>query len=248
MEMNLRCVIVDDEPLAREILEDYVARVPYLELAGSFDTGLAALTFLQSHPVELLLLDIQMPELTGMQLLKVLPSPQPAVVLTTAYDQYALEGYALAVTDYLLKPIAFDRFLQAAQRVFASNSTAKSSVSNPATPLPSASRTEPDFLFVKTEHRMQRVLLKDLLFIAGMKDYLVLHTTQGKIMTLQNFKHFEERLPPDQFARVHKSYLVALSQIEQIERSRIQIGKEMIPISDTYRERFMELLQQQGLI
>ena len=244
MGMTLRTVIIDDEPLAREILEDYVARVPYLEAVASFDNGLAALNYLQQNEVDLLLLDIQMPELTGLQLLKVLPKA-PAVILTTAYDQYALEGYALEVTDYLLKPIAFDRFLQATQRVLKQRAPQATSIPT-ATPAPKPE--SPDFLFVKTEHRMQRVALADLQFIAGMKDYLVLHTAQGKLMTLQNFKYFEERLPNHRFARVHKSYLVAIGQIEQIERSRITIGEHLIPISDTYREPFMALLEEQGLL
>ncbi|HAP62159.1 MAG TPA: DNA-binding response regulator [Cytophagales bacterium] len=244
--MTLRCVIIDDEPLAREILEDYAKRAPFLEVVATFDNGLAALTYLSSHPVDVLFLDIQMPELTGMQLLKVLPSPHPAVILTTAYDQYALEGYALQVTDYLLKPIAFDRFLQAAQRAL--QVSAKQDVAPPVSVVAPAASSEPDFLFVKTEHRMQRVLLDDLQYIEGMKDYLMLHTRVGKVMTLQNFKYFEDRLPAERFARVHKSYLVSIPHIEQIERNRITIGEQLIPISETYRERFMELLKQQGWV
>ncbi|MEL6536170.1 MAG: response regulator transcription factor [Bacteroidota bacterium] len=245
--MTIRCVIIDDEPLAREILEDYAERVPFLELVATFDNGLAALTYLSAHTVDVLFLDIQMPELTGMQLLKVLPSPQPAVILTTAYDQYALEGYALQVTDYLLKPIAFDRFLQAAQRAF-QNSTKQEVEPVPTGVAPPKGGTEPEFLFVKTEHRMQRVMLADLQYIEGMKDYLMLHTRSGKLMTLQNFRYFEDRLPAERFVRVHKSYMVSIPHIEQIERSRITIGDQLIPISDTYRDRFMDLLKTQGLL
>lgn len=244
MEVNLRCIIIDDEPLAREILEDYAARVPYLEVVGTFETGLAALSYLQSNTVDLIFLDIQMPELTGMQLLKVLKDP-PAVVLTTAYDQYAIEGYALEVTDYLLKPIAFDRFLQAAQKVLRRLSSPIPDAAIPVVQEPLAAG--PEFLFVKTEHRLQRVMLDELLYIEGMKDYLMLHTRQGKLMTLQNFKYFQDRLPTERFARVHKSYLVAIGQIEQIERSRLSIGKALIPISETYREPFFKLLEAQGL-
>lgn len=222
--MKINCIIIEDEPLARQRLEEYARKVPFLHLLHAFDNALEALGFLRSQPVDLLLLDIRMDELSGIQLLEALPR-RPEVILCTAFEQYALKGFELQVADYLLKPFSFERFLQAVLRVH-DRLLAKD-------PPP-----EPSFLFIKTEYRLQKVLLEALLFIEGMRDYRRLHCTEGNIMTLETFGELEAKLPERLFCRVHKSYLVALGKIESVERDRIRIGRELIPVSDTYRQEF----------
>jgi len=226
--MKMNCIIVEDEPLAKLRLEEYVQKVPFLHLLHSFDNGLEAIGCLQWEPVDLLLLDVQMDELSGIQLLESLPH-RPEVILCTAFEQYALKGYELQVADYLLKPFSFERFLQAVLRV---------QEKLPAKNQPPA----PAFLFIKTEHRLQKVLLDELLFIEGMRDYRRLHCVGGKIMTLETFRELEAKLPERLFCRVHKSYLVALGKIESVERDRIRIGKELIPVSETYKQQFYRLI------
>ena len=239
----MTCVILDDEPLALDLLADYCAQVPGLELQAQFDDALAGLAYLQDNPVDLVFLDIHMPRLTGVQLAQLLPQPGPRIIFTTAYDQYAVRSYELNASDYLLKPIAFERFVQAVQKV-------RQQLQAPATPgtVPSATTapTEPvaaDAMFVKNEHRLQRVAFDDLLYIEGMKEYLMLYTTTGKVLTLQSFRRVEEVLPPDRFARIHKSYLVALSHIEHVERGKVQVAGRLLPIGDTYRESFNALIK-----
>lgn len=226
--MKMNCIIVEDEPLAKLRLEEYVQKVPFLHLLKSFDNGLDAIGYLQREPVDLLLLDVQMDELSGIQLLESLPH-RPEVILCTAFEQYALKGYELQVADYLLKPFSFERFLQAVLRV---------QDKLPAKNQPPA----PAFLFIKTEHRLQKVLLDELLFIEGMRDYRRLHCVAGKIMTPETFRELEAKLPERLFCRVHKSYLVALGKIESVERDRIRIGKELIPVSETYKQHFYRLI------
>lgn len=237
--MTLSCIVVDDEPLAVSKLQDYIERVPFLQCKESFTNGLKAFEYLRTHTVDLIFLDIQMPELTGIQLLKVLQN-KPAVILTTAYSEYALEGYELEITDYLLKPISFDRFLKAVNKINPGNTTGES---KGATGEPSA-----DFIFVKTEYKLQKVMLKSILYVEGMKDYLRIHTVEKPLMTLMSFQQLQELLPPDQFVRVHKSYLIAIDKIDTIERKSVVIQKKLIPISDTYYEGFLSLLKERRMM
>lgn len=222
--MAITCIIIEDEPLARRKLEQYVEKVPFLQLLHSFESALEAIDFLRKDSVDLLLLDIRMDDLTGIDLLEALPQ-RPEVIICSAYEQYALKGFELRVTDYLLKPFSFERFL-----------TAVLTVQNKLTV--STQKPAPEFVFIKTEHRLQRVELDEILFVEGMGDYRQVHCRQRKILTLETFGDLEAKLPNHLFCRVHKSYLVALSKIESIERERIKIGNEMIPISDTYRQQF----------
>ncbi|SES84178.1 LytR/AlgR family response regulator transcription factor [Hymenobacter actinosclerus] len=244
----MTCVILDDEPLALDLLADYCAQVPGLKLVGQFDDALAALAFLQDNPVDVVFLDIHMPRLTGVQLAQLLPQPGPRIVFTTAYDQYAVRSYELSAADYLLKPIAFERFVQAVQRV-RQQLSATSTGAAPPTPTavaeaaPAAAAAPDDAMFVKNEHRLQRVAFDDLLYIEGMKEYLMLYTTTGKVLTLQSFRRLEEVLPPERFARIHKSFLVALSRIEHVERGKVQVAGRLLPIGDTYRESFNALIK-----
>ncbi|UPL48554.1 LytR/AlgR family response regulator transcription factor [Hymenobacter sublimis] len=245
----MTCAILDDEPLALDLLADYCAQVPGLELKGQFDDALAGLAFLQDNPVDVVFLDIHMPRLTGVQLAQLLPQPGPRIVFTTAYDQYAVRSYELNAVDYLLKPIAFERFVQAVQKV---RQHLAAPAPAPAAAPPAASAeahpVAPDAMFVKNEHRLQRVAFDDILYIEGMKEYLMIYTTTGKVLTLQSFRRVEEVLPPDRFARIHKSYLVALSRIEHVERGKVQVAGRLLPIGDTYRDSFTNLIKAYNLL
>ena len=240
----MTCVILDDEPLALDLLADYCAQVPGLELKAQFDDALAGLAYLQDNPVDVVFLDVHMPRLTGVQLAQLLPQPGPRIVFTTAYDQYAVRSYELNAADYLLKPIAFERFVQAVQKVRQQLQAASVPGAAPVfTAAAPAESVAADAMFVKNEHRLQRVAFDDLLYIEGMKEYLMLYTTTGKVLTLQSFRRVEEVLPPDRFARIHKSYLVALSHIEHVERGKVQVAGRLLPIGDTYRESFNALIK-----
>ncbi|RIV18720.1 DNA-binding response regulator [Fibrisoma montanum] len=237
----LRTIVVDDEPLALTILGDYVGKVPFLELVGTTTSPIAALQRVQAGEVDVVLLDIQMPELTGIQFLKIVGN-RCRIILTTAYSEYALDGYEHDVVDYLLKPISFERFYRAVQKLLPGPGAVSHPEPRQPTEVAPAAEGIPDFIFVKTEYRLQRVDLSDVLYAEGLKDYVSLYTGQPanptRLLTLQTMKHLEEKLPVSRFVRVHKSYIVALNRIESIERNRIYIGKAVIPIGDTYRDEF----------
>ena len=237
----IRCLVVDDEPLALDILEDYISKVPFLTLVKTTTSAIEGLSLVQSDAIDLVFLDVQMPELTGIQFLKII-NGKCDVILTTAYSQYALDGYELDVVDYLLKPIAFDRFYKAAQKVLQNSGN----TNLPAPDVLSVQKNH-DFIFVKTEHKIQKIYLDDILYIEGLKDYISIFTRSERIITLQNMKKMEESLPSKSFIRVHKSYIIALGKIESIERSRIQIGEKIIPIGDTYREYFFKQIENKNI-
>jgi len=242
----IRCLVVDDEHLALHILEDYIAKVPFLEHVKSFTNPIEALTLVQQGNIDLVFLDVQMPELTGMQFLKI-ANGRAKVILTTAYPQYALEGYELDVVDYLLKPIAFDRFFKAVQKAQGIIRPTVTEVKfEPVQQLPQSDFSN-DFIFVKTEHKIQKVYLKDILFIEGLKDYISIFTPEERIITLQNMKKMEDALPEKHFIRVHKSYIISLNKIDSIERSRIWIGDKIIPVGDTYREEFFKIIDGKNI-
>lgn len=237
----IRCLVVDDEPLALDILEDYINKVPFLSLVKTTTSAIEGLSLVQSGAIDLVFLDVQMPELTGIQFLKII-NGKCDVILTTAYSQYALDGYELDVVDYLLKPIAFDRFYKAAQKVLQNSHHSNTLVVE----APTVPKTH-DFIFVKTEHKIQKIYLDDILYIEGLKDYISIFTKTERIITLQNMKKMEESLPEKSFIRVHKSYIIALAKIESIERSRIQIGDKIIPIGDTYRDYFFKQIEDKNI-
>lgn len=229
--MKISCIIIEDEPLATEKIVAFVKRMPSLNLLGTFDNALLAIDFIDENTVDLIFLDIQMPELTGIEFLEAIQT-SAQVIITTAYSEYALKGYELSVTDYLLKPYAFGRFVQAIAKV------------KERCQLSQQMNNDKKFIFVKTEYRVEKVDLDDILYIEGMRDYLRLVTVGENIMTLQRFKAYENYLPKDRFIRVHKSYMVALDKIESIERNRIKIGDKRIAISETYKESFNQLLNR----
>jgi two-component system LytT family response regulator len=222
------CIIIEDEPLALEKTKDFVNKVPFLHLSATFDNALTGLTYLNNNKVDLLFLDINMDELTGIELLES-TKINSQVIITTAYQEYALKGYELQITDYLLKPFTFNRFLQAVNK-------AQENI------VRYASEAQPEFIFVKTENRLEKIMLNDIVYIEGMRDYRRIHTIDKKVMTLQNFSEFEILIPSGIVCRVHKSYMVSLNKIESIERSRIKIADQLIPISETYKETFFQLI------
>lgn len=233
----IRCLVVDDEPLALDIIADYIAKVPELTLSATTTNAIEGIGLVQQGLIDLVFLDVQMPELTGMQFLKII-NGKCDVILTTAYPQYALEGYELNVIDYLLKPIAFDRFYKSIQKVINQKINGYPKTSPMEVP-PAVSKTN-DFIFVKTEHKIQRIDYNDILYIEGLKDYISIFTYNERVIILQNMKKMEDTLPEERFIRVHKSYIVAIEKIESIERGRISLKDKRIPIGDTYREAFFK--------
>ncbi|HEY4786785.1 MAG TPA: LytTR family DNA-binding domain-containing protein [Bacteroidales bacterium] len=222
--MQINCIVIEDEPLAVKKLTGFINKIEYLKLSKTFDNAIEAISYLKENSVELIFLDIQMEEFTGIQFLETIKQ-RPKVIITTAYDKYAIKGYELDVADYLLKPFTFERFVIAVEKVYHTLAEKLKPVSG-------------DYIFVKTEYRLEKIKVSEILYVEGMDEYLRIVTEEKKIMTLQNFKSMEEILPKDNFIRVHKSYLVAIDKIESIERNRIKIRKMLIPISDTYKERF----------
>lgn len=237
MKEKLTCFIIDDEPLAQEILEAYIVKVPFLELKGVFSSPLEATGFLEKVKPDLLFLDINMPDLDGLSFIPML-NPRPMIILTTAYDQYAVKAFDLEVKDYFLKPISFERFYKGVLRLYQ-----EQSIRPEKKALEAERKCEPDYIFLKVGHRLQKVAIADIFFVEGMKDYLRLHTSEDKIMTLLSFAKIEELLPPPDFARVHRSFLVAIDKIDHIEKNRIWIANQVIPISDTYADAFYKLLK-----
>lgn len=236
--MKLNCVIVEDEPLARNLMVEYVRKVPSLNLIEACSSPLAAIEVLRSNPVDLLFLDVQMPELTGISLLKVLQK-KPLVILTTAYSEYAMEGYELDVADYLLKPITFERFLRAVDKV----TQRLEGKQTPPVDKPAVDAGN-QFVFVKDGTKLVKVQLSDILYIEGLKDYVSIHTKQQKIVSLQRMKALEEQLPSNEFIRIHNSYIVALKAIEVVHRGEVQVGGALLPIGETFKKSFREFIEK----
>ncbi|HEY4196406.1 MAG TPA: LytTR family transcriptional regulator DNA-binding domain-containing protein [Mucilaginibacter sp.] len=236
--MSIRCIIIDDKPLAIDILADYAKKIFFLELVATATNPIEGLSIIREQKIDLVFLDIQMPELTGLQFMKI-AGKQCKVILTTAYSEYALDGFENDVIDYLLKPIAFDRFYRAAEKALQLIGNGQEQGT-----LKPTDRQPLEYLFVKTEHRIQKVNLKDVLFIEGLQNYISIHTNTERILSLQPLKKMEEALPEKEFVRVHKSYIVALRHITAIERSRIFIGDAVIPVGDSYRDRFYGIVDK----
>ncbi|MEO0552198.1 MAG: LytTR family DNA-binding domain-containing protein [Bacteroidota bacterium] len=228
--MNLKCIVIDDEPYARDLLSDYIEKLPFLELCGCYSSGLDALSVVKQEQVDLVFLDIQMPDITGIDFLKALTNP-PKVIFTTAHAEYALDGYELNVLDYLLKPFDFNRFVKAVDKAFAAY---------PAHSLSTEENNSADYLFVKDGRNIVRLAFSDILFVKGLKDYVKIKTEQGQIISLLTLKGLEEKLPSNRFIRVHNSYIVSIEKIETIIKNKIKIGNHLIPVSHTYRKYFLQ--------
>lgn len=240
--MKLSCAIIDDEPLAVELMESYVRKTPFLELQGSFGSGVAAFGMLRDRPVDLLFCDIQMPGLNGVEFSRMLPA-DTRVIFTTAFSRYAVEGFRVNAVDYLLKPISYADFLAAANKALA-----WFELKNRAeTPPPAAA---PQSLFVKTEYRLRQIELERILYIEGLKDYVKIHVEDEPhpVLSLMSLKSLEEQLPADRFIRVHRSYIVQPAKIRTIERNSIVFGRERIPISENYRQAFFDFLSDRSLL
>jgi len=237
---ELTCLIVDDEELARTLLENYISRLPYLKLAGKCSNPIEALQLLQHQSVDLIFLDIQMPEMIGTDFLKSL-SHKPMVVFTTAYAEYALEGYELNVVDYLLKPFPFERFLKAVNKA-SDLSKLKSNIESTCIISSEDAATEKNYILVKSEHKVHRIYYNDILYIQSMREYVAYYTPKGRILSLGSLKKLEVDLPQSQFLRIHKSYIISKAKASTLEGNMVHIGKEKIPIGASYREEVLKLL------
>ena len=226
---HFECYIVDDEPIAIDILAAYVQRMEGFAVKGAFTNPVKAFEALQQAPADLLFLDIQMPELTGLELLRSLRR-RPEVILTTAYREFALEGFELDAVDYLLKPVSFDRFLKSIDKFLA-----RAGKKMPETPAPAALPEEPPFLFVRAERKNVKIYLHEILYLESLKDYVRIVTQGGKVLTKDTITHFEETLPPERFLRVHRSFLVAKDKISAFSVDGLEIGKTTIPVGRLYK-------------
>lgn len=237
----IKCLIVDDEPMALSLIEDYVSKTPFLELKGKCSNAFEVLEKLHNEPIDLLFLDIQMPQLSGIELSRAIPK-DTRVVFTTAFDQYALEGFKVDALDYLLKPFNFEEFYSAALK-------AKEWFALVHSLRKAESKKEPSYIFVRAEYKQLKVMLDHILYIEGLKDYVkiwVAHETKP-IVTHTSLKKLEEELPSDKFMRVHRSYIIALNKIEAVERSQALINKQYIPIADQFKQQFQEFIGKNSL-
>ena len=235
--MRIKCLIVDDEPPAREVLKRYVEEIPTMEMAGECANAIQAITILQQQTIDLIFLDIRMPQLNGTDFLKTLKNP-PKIIFTTAYSEYALEGYELDIVDYLMKPIRFDRFLKAVNRSFPILGHKQ-----PADQMPSTDeRINESFVYFRADRKMVKVLLNDILYIESMKDYIKVVTTIGTIITKQSISSVETMLPDTLFLRTHRSFIVSIGKIKSFTNELIDIDKAEIPIGKLYRNGVMKYL------
>lgn len=242
--MTIRCLAVDDEPLALDIIESYISKLPYLQLVKTCSSATEAMQVLQEEQVDLMFLDIEMPELTGIQFLNILKH-QPLIIFTTAYPDYALEGFNQGAVDYLLKPIPFDRFLKAVTKAQERLQHNGKSAETPGAKPPAI--PEQDFMFVKADYKTIRVDFKDILWIEGLKDYIIIQTKDQKIITLLSMNKMMEKLPDSKFLRVHRSFIMSLQKIDSIEKSRIRIGSKELPIGEVYRDQFLKWVEENNI-
>ena len=238
---KISCIIVDDEPMALNLVESYVAKTPFLDLKKKCSSAMEALEFIKNEAVDLLFLDIQMPDLTGLEFSKMLPK-ETRVIFTTAFDQYALEGFKVEALDYLLKPFDYAEFLAAANKAQTWFELIKGNNKQEIS-------EEKEFLFVKSEYKQLRIKLADVLYFEGLKDYIKiwLKNNPKPILTLMSLKSLEEELPETHFMRVHRSFIVSLKNVEVVERSQIIINEQRITVSEQYKPKFLEYINQNSL-
>lgn len=235
----IRCIVVDDEPLAIELLEDFIRKVPFLQLTHTCESALEALEILKKGNVDLMFLDIKMPDINGLDLLKSLKRP-PVVIFTTAYSEYAVESYNLDAVDYLLKPIPFDRFLRAVNK--AREYIEEIHVEPQSETL--TEKAEKDYIFVKANYQILKINFRDILYLEGLKDYVKIYCGSKPVITNQSMKYFEEKLPAKTFVRVHRSFIVSMDKIASITKNRIVIGDKYIPVSGSFKEAFFQLIDK----
>ncbi len=236
--MIINCAIIDDEPLAASLLKSYAEKTPFLNLIGTYGSALEAMKELRDNPAQLLFLDIQMPELSGIEFAKILP-PETKIIFTTAFQQYAIEGYKVDAIDYLLKPISYEDFLNSANKALNWFNTTQRQLTY----------AQDRFMFIKSDYKLIRVSLDDILYIEGLKDYVRIYMADGqKLMSLMNMKKLEDYLPRPEFLRTHRSYIVHMSKAQSIDRFRIVFGEEYIPISDSYKEAVQQYFDMHTLV
>jgi len=223
--MKIKCIVIDDEQLARKLLEEYIGKIPGLELVGQFKNPLDAITTLNQQDVHLIFLDIQMPDLTGLEFLKT-TKVDADIIFTTAYSEYALEGYTLDITDYLLKPFPFDRFVQSINKVIKSISLKRNM---------KVGLNDQSYITVNSEHKTYKIVLGDIDYIEGLKEYVSFYVNGKRIITLQSLKYLEDSLPSNKFLRVHKSYIIPVNKVEVLEGNQLKIKDKLIPIGRSYK-------------
>lgn len=237
--MKINCAIIDDEPLARDLLESYVNKTPFLTLAGKYGSAVEAMNDVKEQHIQLLFLDIQMPDLNGIEFSRLVP-PETRIIFTTAFQQYALDGFRVNALDYLMKPINYNEFLQSASKALEWFTLVEKDHASP---------TPADFIYVKSDYKLIQIKLKDILYIEGLKDYLKIYLEDQPrpILSLLSMKNMEERLPHPQFMRVHRSYIVQMAKVKVLDKTQIILGKSRIPISDSYRNEIMQYLNAHTL-
>ncbi len=236
--MNITCVIIDDEPLAAELLKSYAEKVPFLTLLGCFNSATDAIKTIREKRIDLIFLDIQMPELSGLEFARII-SPDTRIVFTTAFSQYAIEGYRVNALDYLLKPISFEKFLEASNKALQWFEQQNKVLS----------MQKDRFIFIKSEYKLQKINFDNILYIEGVKDYVKFYLDDGSknILSLMNMKKVEEFLPTPEFMRIHRSYIVHMPKVSQIDRFRIVMGEEYLPISDSYKDSVQKYIEDHTL-
>lgn len=241
---SYQCLIVDDEKLAQELLENYIKKIPYLEVIASCSNAMEAMQHLAQHEIDILFLDIQMPHVTGIEFLKMLKKT-PATIFTTAYSEYALEGYELGLVDYLLKPIEFERFFKAVNKAVESLHK-KGEVQNIPISTSFPEKAKEDYFFIKSDGKIVRIAFDDILFIEALQKYIRIYTPNKKVMSLLSLSKIQEMLPSEQFARIHRSYIININQVDIIEGNMVRMRKHTLPISKGQREAFMERVKHRG--
>lgn len=245
--MTLNCLIIDDEKLARALIQEYIEKIPALNLCGSFANPIAAQATLNTQDIHLIFLDVDMPQLSGIDFLKALRNP-PHIILTTAHSDYALQAFELSVVDYLLKPIVFERFFQAVNKVLSivpkTETTPAKQKNNPFT----KAETPNDFLFIKSDKVIHKIFIKDILYIESLREYTRIHTKEQRVVAREALSKLIELLPTNDFTRIHRSYIINLQHIRNIEGNMIRIGEKTLPISKRKKEEFIKLVEKRGLI
>jgi len=232
---KIKCIVIDDEPAAIEIIDSYISEVPFLELVNKFTNPIDAAVFIENDKIDLMFLDIRIPEINGLQFLSSLNSP-PLVIITTAYKDYAIESYEHGVIDYLLKPFDFNRFFKAVNK--ATHYISKIQGNN------TYSQGKQKYIFVKSDYKLVKINVDDIIFVEGLKDYIKIYTKNKLILTLMSMSNIEAKLPGDDFFRIHRSYIISLNKIDFISRHRVIMGEKFIPVSLPYRERFYKIIDR----
>ncbi|MGB0863337.1 MAG: LytR/AlgR family response regulator transcription factor [Saprospiraceae bacterium] len=243
--MTVKCLLVDDEPLAMEVLESYIAQVPNLELVGKCDNALQAYEVLRKNEIDLIFLDIEMPQLSGIEFINTLENV-PSVIFTTAHRHYAFEGYELDVLDFLLKPVSFGRFLKAINKLLRANSSETETEETKAE-VPEMTNDKMTFIYVKEDKKMVKIYLENVVYIESLKDYVCIHTDTRKVITKQQISYLEQKLPEDDFMRIHRSFIISTRKIKAFNSNQIELeGQKELPIGRSYKPVVLEALTKNG--